>query len=222
MTAFGALVWKDLLMELRSRELVTSMGLVGLLALVIQGVATAGAPQAAEALAPAVLWVTVSFAATLGLARSQALEQEYQAGSAVLLAPVDRSTVYLAKCAAHTVVVAALQVLVVAGASVLVSPEIGRHAALLAPPLLLGAVGFAVVGTLLSALALTTRLREVVLPILLLPIVLPVVIASGAAVAQVLAGARLASLGGPLRFLVAYDVLFLVLGAWLYEYAVEE
>jgi heme exporter protein B len=110
----------------------------------------------------------------------------------------------------------------VAGASVLVSPEIGRHAALLAPPLLLGAVGFAVVGTLLSALALTTRLREVVLPILLLPIVLPVVIASGAAVAQVLAGARLASLGGPLRFLVAYDVLFLVLGAWLYEYAVEE
>lgn len=221
MIVLAVLVWKDLVAELRSRELVTSMGLVAALALVIQGLVLQGAPGVGE-LAPAVLWVTVAFAATLGLARSQALEQEYRAGSGLLLTPVGRMTLFAAKCVANTLLVVALQALVVAGATVLVDREIGSHAASLALPLALGAVGFAAAGTLVSAIALATRLREVLLPILLLPVVLPVVIVSASALAQVLAGAPVRTLTGPLCVLVAFDTIFVVLGSWLYEYVVEE
>ncbi len=216
------LIWKDLVIEARTRELMSSMSLVAFLALVILSLAVGSSPHAAAAATPAILWVTVAFAATLGLARSHALEQERQALQGILLTPIGRSTLYLGKCAANLLLILALQVVVVLAAAVLVNGEVGRRAASLVAPLALGAVGFTAAGTLLGAMTVTTRLREVLLPILLLPVVLPVIIVSLSAVTLVLDGAPAAAFAGPLRFLAAFDVIFVVLGMWLFEYVVEE
>lgn len=222
MRAILALVWKDLVVEARTRELVTSMSLVAFLTLVILSLAVGPSPAAAAAATPAILWVTVAFAATLGLARSHALEQERQALQGILLTPVSRSTLFLGKCAANLVLVLVLQAVVVLAVAVLLNAEAGRRAAQLAAPLVLGAVGFTAAGTLLGAMAVTTRLREVLLPILLLPVVLPVIIVSLSGITMVMEGAPAAALAGPSRFLAAFDVIFLVLGMWLFEYVVEE
>lgn len=221
MRAILALVWKDLVIEARTRELVTSMSLVAFLAVVIMSLAL-GPPAAAADATPAILWVTVAFAATLGLARSHTMEREQQALHGLLLTPVSRSSLYLGKCAANLLLVLVLQTIVVLICAVVVTPEVGRHAALLAVPFILGAVGFTAAGTLLGAMTATTRLREVLLPVLLLPITLPVIIVSLAGITAVLEGAGLRELAPTLGMLAAFDVIFLILGMWFYEYVVQE
>jgi heme exporter protein B len=221
MRAVAALVWKDLAIEWRTRELVTSMALVAFLSIVILGLAT-GQSAAVTAVAAAILWVTVAFAATLGLARAYALEQEHQALQGVLLTPVSRSLLFVAKCASNLILVLVLEAVVVFAAAVFVSPEVGRRAAWLAPPLVLGGLGFTAAGTLLGAMTATTRLREVLLPILLLPVTLPVIIVSLSAIGLALQGAPPAALGGPLGMLAAFDTIFIALGLVLFESVVQE
>jgi len=218
----AALIWKDLVTEARTRELVTSMSLVAFLALVILSLALGASPGLAAAAAPGILWVAVSFAATLGLARSHALEQERQALQGLLLTPVSRSLLYLGKFGANLLLVLILECVVVAAFAVLFGYDLGRRAAWLALPLGLGAVGFAAIGTLLGAMTSATRLREVLLPILLLPVVLPAIMLSLAGIAAVLDGRALADLVRSANMLAAVDVIFVVLGMWLYGYVVEE
>ena len=220
MRAIVLLAWKDLVVEARTRELLSSMSLVAFLTVVILGLAVGAEPRAAAAVTPAILWVTVAFGATLGLARSHAIEQERDALQGILLTPVGRAEVFLGKCAANLVLVVVLQAVVVVAATVFVNPDVGRRVPALAAPLVLGGVGFAAVGTLLGAMTATTRLREVLLPILLLPVVLPVIIVSLAGVGLALGGAGLGPLLGPIKLLTAYDIIFVLLGAWLFEYVV--
>jgi heme exporter protein B len=218
----AALIWKDLVTEARTRELVTSMSLVAFLALVILSLALGASPGPAAAAAPGILWVAVSFAATLGLARSHALEHERSALQGLLLTPVSRSLLYLGKFGANLLLVLILECVVVAAFAVLFAHDLGRRAGWLALPLGLGAVGFAAIGTLLGAMTSATRLREVLLPILLLPVVLPAIMLSLAGIAAVLDGRPLADLVRSSNMLAAVDIIFVVLGMWLYGYVVEE
>jgi heme exporter protein B len=220
MRAAAALVWKDVLAELRTRELVTSMSLVAFLALVVQGVAVGSAPP--PAVTAAILWITVVFAATLGLARAQTLEQDRQAFSGVLLTPVARGTLFLTKAAANLLLTLMVMAVSVLAETVLVNPELGRRAVVVALPLGLGGVGFAATGTLLGAMAAATRLREVLLPILLVPVTLPAIVVSLSGVTSALEGAPFGAVLRPAGFLVAFDVIALVLGVWLFEYVVDE
>ncbi|HLW47648.1 MAG TPA: heme exporter protein CcmB [bacterium] len=220
MRVAAALIWKDVLAELRTRELVTSMSLVAFLALTVQGLAVGGAP--APPVTAAVLWITVVFAATLGLARTQALEHERDAFAGVLLAPVGRGTLFLAKAAANLLLTLLVMAVVVLAETVLVDPALGRRIAVVALPLVLGGAGFAASGTLLGAMASATRLREVLLPILLVPVSLPAIVVSLSGVTAALEGASFGAVLGPVRFLIAFDVIVVVLGVWLFEYVVDE
>ena len=222
MRALAALIWKDLVVEARTRELVTSMSLVAFLALVILNLAIAASPRQVPAAAPAAVWVTVSFAATLGLARAHALEQEGHAIEGLLATPVSRSILYLGKCGANLTVVLALQLVVVVATAVLFPGGFAGHLSWLAPPLVLGALGFTAIGTLLGAMTAATRLREVLLPILLLPTSLPVIVLSLSGMDAVLDGRGLAEILRPLKLLGAVDIIFLMLGIWLFPYVVEE
>jgi heme exporter protein B len=222
MRILAALIWKDLVVEARTRELVTSMSLVAFLTLVILALALGPSPRLAAAAAPAAVWVTVAFAATLGLARAHALEQEGQAFQGLLMTPVDRYILYLGKCGANLAVVLVLQLVVVMATAVLFSGEVGRRLPWLAPPLALGAVGFTAVGTLLGAMTAATRLREVLLPILLLPVALPVIILSLAGITAVLEGRPFTELLRSLKLLGAVDIIFVMLGMVLFAYVVEE
>ena len=220
MRAAAALIWKDVLVELRTRELATSISLVAVLALVVQGLAVGSTPP--PAVVAAILWITVVFAATLGLARSQALEHDRQAFSGVLLAPVGRGTLFLAKAAANLLLILLVMAVVVLAETVLVSADLGRRSTFVALPLAFGGVGFAATGTLLGAMAAATRLREVLLPILLVPVTLPAIVVSLSGVTAALEGAPLAAVLGSAAFLAAFDIIVLVLGVWLFEYVVDE
>lgn len=222
MRILAALIWKDLIVEARTRELVTSMGLVAFLALVIQNLALGPSSRLGTAAAPAVVWVTVSFAATLGLARAHALEQEGQALQGLLMTPVSRSLLYLGKWGANLVVVLVLQTVVVVATAVLFTGDVGRHLTWISLPLVLGAVGFTAIGTLLGAMTSATRLREVLLPIVLLPVALPVIMLSLAGIGAVLDDRGLTELLRSLKLLGAVDIIFAMLGMWLFAYVVEE
>ena len=224
MRAVAILVWKDLVIEARTRELAASMSLVAFLALVIFNLALVGSGRLAPAAAaaPAAVWVTVSFAATLGLARAQALEQEGRAIEGLLVTPVSRSALFLGKCGANLVVVLVLETVVVAATAVLFPGALAGPWPWLALPLLLGALGFTAIGTLLGAMTAATRLREVLLPILLLPVALPVIALSLAGMDAGVDAAGVRLLWGSLKLLLAVDIIFLMLGIWLFPYVVEE
>ena len=222
MRVLAALIWKDLIIEVRTRELLTSMSLVAFLALVILSLAFEPSPAMAVDAAPGLLWVTVAFTAALGLARSHALEQERQAFQGLLLTPVSRSLLFLGKFGENLVFVLVLQLVVVVAFAALFTPEVGRRALWLVPPLALGAVGFTAIGTLLGTMTATTRLREVLLPILLLPVVLPVIILSMAGLNAAIDGGAMGEIQRSLKLLAAVDIIYLVLGMWLFEYVAED
>jgi heme exporter protein B len=222
MRVLSALILKDLIIEVRTRELLTSMSLLAFLALVILSLAFEPSPAMAVSAAPGILWVTLAFTATLGLARSHALEQERQAFQGLLLTPVSRSLLFLGKFGANLVFVVVLQLVVVVAFVVLFSPQLGGRALWLVPPLALGAVGFTAIGTLLGTMTAATRLREVLLPILLLPVVLPVIILSLAGLNAAIDGGAMSQIQRSLKLLAAVDIIYLVLGMWLYEYVAED
>jgi heme exporter protein B len=205
--AFLAQVWtilrNDLALECRRREQLGTMALFALLVLVALTFALDLAAERARAVAPGALWAAYVFAGTLGLGRGAALEREWGTLEGLLLAPVDRGAVYLAKALGNWLLVLAVQAASLPVAAVLFDLPLLRPA--LAPVLALGALGFSAVGTLFAAMAANTGAREVLLPVLLFPVSVPVVIASVRATAGVLDGS---GTGPWLPLLLAFDAIF--------------
>jgi heme exporter protein B len=222
LSVLRALVWKELAVEVRSRESVLAGAVFGLLALVIFSVAFDLRVENAAAVAPGALWMAVSFAGMLALGRAFNRERDRQTLDGLLLAPVDRSAIYLAKVIAGVLVMVAVEVVAVPASIALFTLRVDLLR--LAAGLLLGTLGFAVVGVLFAAMTAHTRAREALLPILLLPVQTPVIIATvkstGAAIA--LPGIDVADPGPWLGLLVAFYLLFMGLGVLLFEYAIGE
>jgi heme exporter protein B len=217
-----AILWKDLLIELRTKETLAALLLLGLLTLLVLVFAFDPTSPLREAAAPGVLWVAVIFAGTLGMNRSLLRERDNDCLHGLLLAPVDRGTIYLAKTGANFLFMLAAQMVLVPVFIFFFNLPMNATIARLAPVLLLGLLGFAAVGTLFAAVSLRTRAREVMLPLLMLPLAAPLLIAGIQASAQLLAGQPLAAVAHWLRLLVAFDVVFLVVGWLAFEYVVEE
>ncbi len=215
MKAVRLLVGKDLLLEWRGREIVSVMGLLALLLAIVLGATRSGADAA-----PSAMWVTYAFGATLGFARTFVIERDHLAG--LLLAPLDRGLIFLTKALANWLGLVVVQVLSLPLLGALFTEAIWRHLPALALPLLLGGIGLAAVGTLLGALVVQARLREALLPILMLPVVLPLVIAAVGATAGILEGLPLRAVGSELRLLLAFDIIFVTASFLLFEYVVEE
>lgn len=209
------LLAKDLRVEWRTRELVGAMALLALLLVVVLA-ALRGEPRAAAV----AMWVTYAFAATLAFARLFALERDHL--TALRLAPVDGGTVVLAKALASWTALAVVQVISLPAFAVLYSETVWRHALRLAPVLGLGGAGLAAAGTLFGGLVTLTRLREALLPVLLLPVALPVLAAATAATAQILDGAPLGAAAPQLQLLGAFAMLFAAASVLLFDHLVEE
>src|SRR5215470_17356976 len=217
-----AILWKDLLIELRTKETLASLLLLGLLTLVVLSFAFDPTSPLRVAAAPGVLWVALIFAGTLGMNRSLLREREHDCLQGLMLAPLDRGTIYLAKTAANFLFTVAAQVVLLPLFVFFFNLPLGSTIARLSPVLLLGLLGFAAVGTLFAAVSLRTRAREVMLPLLMLPLAAPLFLAGIGASAQLLAGQPFAAVGHWLRLLAAFDVVFLVVGWLAFEYVVEE
>ncbi|MBV9131334.1 MAG: heme exporter protein CcmB [Chloroflexi bacterium] len=217
-----ALIWKEALVELRARETVLAGAVFALLVLVIFNFAFDLRVENVAEVAPGVLWVTVTFAGVLSLGRAFARERDRRTLDGLLLAPVDRSALYLAKVAASVASMLVVEVLAVPAFIGLFNVRV--ELPLLVLGLLLGTLGLAGVGTLFAAIAAHTRAREVLLPLLLFPIQVPVILATvkttGAAIQ--IPGVEPPEIGQWLGLLVAFDAIFLSLSVLLFEYAIEE
>jgi heme exporter protein B len=216
-----AILSKDVRIEWRTRESLASVFVLGVLLLVVFSVAHDPEPEAAPALAPAVLWVTFVFTGLLGIQRSFLLERENDCLAGLLSAPLDPASIYAGKLAANVVLLGVVQVVVVPLAGLFLHLDLWPVLPGLAVVLLLGNLGFAALATLFAAVAARMRAREVLLPLLLLPLLVPLLIGSVEATRAVLAGGLAAARDG-LAVLLAFDVVFTMAGWLLFAYVVRD
>lgn len=220
LATMSALVWKDLLAELRSRELLGAMLVFSLLAIVVFNFALDLQVQLQAELSAGVLWVTLAFAGTLGLSRSMAMERERAALEGLLLVPVDRSAIYFGKALANLLFILLVALLMLPLFAALYNVNLFVPGLLLV--ILLGATGYASVGTLLAAMAVQTRTRDVLLPILLFPVVLPLLIAAVQASNGYLQALEPAAITPWLNVLIVYDVIFAAIGLMVFDFVVQD
>ena len=211
------LLWKDLLLEIRTKDLFTGMSLFALVTLVVFNFAFDLRREQAVEAAPGVLWVSIIFAGILGIGRTIAAERDRGTLEGLLLAPIDRGNIYLGKLAANLIFMAIVEILVFILFSALFNLPVLQWQLL--PVAFLGTFGFATVGTLLAGVSANSRARELLLPILLLPIVVPVMIAAVEATANVLSPREFSLPWGSL--LVTFDIIYAVVGIFAFEYILE-
>jgi len=172
--------------------------------------------------APAILWVSFTFAGVLGLSRSFALEKEGNSILGLLLTPTDRSLIFAGKMIGNILFVFIVEAIILPIFVLFFNYNLFGNAVPLLLVILLGTIGFVSVGTLFSAMALNTKLREVLLPILLFPIIIPVIFSSVKLSSAILNGNPLSEVGFPLKILISFDIIFLVVCSIVFEYVVEE
>jgi heme exporter protein B len=217
---FGAVLKKDLRLEARSGESTVALLALSLLVLVVIVFALDVSRVRSFDSAAGALWVALVFSGLLGANRALQAEHENGALRGVLLSPLDPATLYAAKLAAAFIFMAVAE----AGAVVLMvlffNLEFNSTLARLAPILMLGALGFSAVATLLSAATSRTRAGDMLLPMLAVPMFVPALIAGVKASAAALAGAPFSATTDWLKIMLAFDVLFVVAGYLLFEYVV--
>lgn len=216
-----AIVAKDVVAELRTREMFSSMFVFSLLVILIFNFTFDLRAENQRTLAPGVLWVAIAFAGMLGLSRSFIMEKDRGSMEGLLLTPVDRSAIFLGKMLGNVLFITVVEVVILPIFMVLFNLSAG-DLPLVVGVVLLGTIGFAGVGTLFSAMAIHTRAREVLLPVLLFPVVIPVMLAAVKLTAAILDRLPLADVQNWLSLLVAFDLIFMALAFMLFDYVVEE
>ncbi|MFL7890853.1 MAG: heme exporter protein CcmB [Anaerolineales bacterium] len=220
--AMGAVVWKDLSAELRSRELISAMLVFALLVILIFNFALDLDPATRRepTITAGVLWVIFVFAGTLGLNRSMAVEKDRGCMDGLLLAPVDRSAIYFGKVLGNLLFMMMVEIIVLPIYSLLYNVSLFNPGLLLV--ILLGSIGYVAVGTLLAAMAVQARTRDILLPILLFPVVLPVILAAVKASTGFLDGSEMDLIRPWLNLLIVYDIIFSAVAFMVFDYVVEE
>jgi heme exporter protein B len=215
---------KDLLVELRTLETVPAMVLLALVTFVIFHFGVDRNTLQGQ-LAAGILTATLLFAAMLGINRLFVAEREQGGFDAFLLAPVDRSAMLLAKAAALFIFLAVLEVIAVpAFALLLLGPSLGPAIPGISLVLILADVGVAVIGTLVSAIAVHTRARDLIGPVIGLPLLLPALIGTARGIGPLLAGGHAASAppGRWLAILALYDLVFALIAYGVFDFLLED
>ncbi len=216
----AAVFWKDVIAELRTKDIFSAMFVFALLSVIIFQFAFDLRVDNAKQVVPGVLWVAISFSGVLGLNRSFVLEKDKGSLEGLLLTPVDRSAIYFGKMLANLVFMLVVEAFLVPLCMVLFTVPLLTPAVLLI--VLLGTIGFAAVGTIFAALSVNTRAREVLLPILLLPVMVPVLIAGVRATGGLLDGDTLADLSNWVQVLLVFDIMYIAASFMTFDFVVEE
>ncbi len=216
-----AITAKDIRVEMRTRELFSSMFVFALIVSVLFNYTLDLKPTQAHDVAAGLLWIVFAFTGVLGLNRIVVAERDAGTLQALLVAPVDRAALFVGKWLSAVVFILITQAINVPLFALFANLPFANLLALL-PVFVLGTFGFAAIGIMFSAIAANTRMREVLLPILLLPLVLPVLLASIELTASALAGQPLDSQRQWLSLLVAYDIIFIVVGLLTFETITQE
>ncbi|HZJ67789.1 MAG TPA: heme exporter protein CcmB, partial [Kofleriaceae bacterium] len=215
--------WKDLRIELRSREIVYTMAFFGALLVVIFSFAFPRDIRAVRGSVPGMLWVSIAFAGTIGLGRAFDRERENDTMRALLLSPVPRLAVFLGKAVATTVMVLAVAVVCVPLLALFLNAPLFDYPGMLTLSVVLGALGFSVIGSVFAATLLKVRSRDVLLPVILYPLLVPLFVAGTKTTAALIAEfPNFDAAWYWIQFLGIYDAAFLVLSIWVFESLVIE
>ena len=215
-----AILWKDILVETRTKDVLVSVLVFSLLVIVIFNFAIDPTPQTVALVAPGILWVSFTFGGVLGMTRSFALEQDRGSLRGLMLAPVSRDTIFFGKMLASFLFMVVVEAIVFPVFAVLFNLSLAMPG--LVPVALLATLGIVTVGTLFSAMAVNTRAREVMLPLLFFPVVIPALIGAVEASGIVIGGKGWGDMARWLPLLAAFDGIFLVVCPWAFHLVVEE
>ena len=215
------LLWKDLLLELRRRDCLLTMFFFGTLLLFVFHFAFDMTPDQVTELAPALLWLAFLFTGTLGLAQLFQAERDNHCLEALLLSPLDRGALFLAKTGFNLVLMLAVEVVVIPLFWILFNLSGWNLLPQLFLVTLLGTVGFCVLGTITAAITLRARARELLLPLLLFPLMIPVILATIRCMETVLKTASFGDATPWLRLLIGFDVIFLTIGVLIFDWVIE-
>jgi heme exporter protein B len=219
----AAVAGKDLRVELRSREIVYTMAFFAAVLVVVQAFVFPSRPELLQWAAPGMLWVVVMFAGTIGLGRAFDRERENDTMRALLLVPAPRLAVFLGKAAAITVLVLVVAAVCAPLIALFLDVALFAEPVPLLLSLVLGAIGFAVVGTVFAATMLKVRSRDVLLPVVLYPLLVPMFVAGTRVTAEIVKPRPdLDIVWYWTGFLGIFDAVFLVLSLWIFESLVIE
>jgi len=213
---------KDLLIELRTKDSLNAMLFFGIVVLVVFNFALESVRETIRAAVPGVLWVSFAFSGTLGLNRMFASEKENSCLQGLLMLPVDRGIIYLGKTLAVTVFMLITEVVIFVFCLVFFNLEVWREIPYLAMVFVIGTLGFAAVGTLLAAVSVNTRMREVLLPLLLFPVVLPILVNAVEATHIILNSVEYGALRLPLTIMSVFTIVFGTLSYLLFDFVLED
>lgn len=218
----GAVVWKDLVVELRTRERTLSMAAFTVLVGILFNYSIDPTLVDVQDVAAGLIWMTLVFSGMLGIGRTFQLEAEEGAFQGVLMSPMPKDALYLGKVASNFVLLYVVTLLLLAVFGLFFSLDYGQNPGALLLVMALGVLGFVALGTLFSAVSSGTTMGETLLPILLFPLLVPMIIYGVSSTGRLLADRPVAEIAGNVRMLAAFAVVAVAAGAGLFRFVVEE
>jgi heme exporter protein B len=218
----SAIIWKDLLSELRSRDTLMSLFVLGVLVLVIFQFTLNLSPAETRRLAPGMLWTAIVFSSSLGIGRTLVSEREAGCLGALVIAPIDRGSIFIAKLTVNLILLSLFEITLLPVFALMTDVSLIAVLPRLAIVILAGTIGLAAVGTLFALAAAGTRSRETMLPLIALPLEIPLLIAAVQSTEAVLVGTELSGLGAWGNLLFAFDALFVAVGWLTFEFVAVE
>ena len=218
----GAIIWKDFVSELRTKEMVLFMCLFSFLILIIFNFAFGSSIRFDSGMIAGILWVAFVFSGLTGLGRAFSMERDRGTFQGLILCPVSPWTIFLAKLIGVFLFTAAMEIITIFIFSILYNTTVLPFLVPLGVIIFLGTLGFTAVGTIFSAISATAKTRDVLLSILFFPISVPVIIASVKATGIILNGQSFQEVFPWLKILVAFDLIFLLVSYLTFEHIMEE
>jgi heme exporter protein B len=218
----GAVVWKDLVIELRSRQRIVAMASFTVLVGVLFSYSLDTTLVRPQNVAAGLIWMTVVFAGMLGVGRTFQLEAEDGAFHGVLTSPIPKDALYLGKVVSNYVLVMLIVLLVIGVFGLFFNLDYGQQPLAAILVVALGALGFVALTTLFAAVSSATTMGETLLPVLLFPLLVPMIIYGTQATGALLAGRPFSAVDSSVRMLGVFTLVALLAGAVLFRHVVEE
>ena len=215
------MVWKDLLVERRSKETLNALAFFSLLLLFVFQFALGPDRERLAGVLPGLLWLGFVLAGLLGLGRTFIAERENDCWEGLLLAPGDKSAIYVGKLAGNLLLMLAVEAMLLVLFAVFFNLDLAGVLPALGLVVVLGTLGLAAVGTLFAAMTANLRARELLFPVLLLPVQVPVLLATVKATEAVLAGEPLGAVAHWLQLLAAADAVYVTAGLLTFDFVLE-
>ena len=218
----AAIVWKDFVTELKTRELLSAMFIFALLVILIFIFSINLSIVKASEVGPGILWVAFLFAGTIGLNRSFMLEKENGCLMGLMLVPADRTTIYFGKLISNLIFLSIMELFILPLFMIFFNIDLFSHLGPLLVVVFLGTLGFCALGTLLSSLSANLKTREIMLPILLYPLLIPIIIGAVRMTGQILDGTELADMMKWIGLTASFDIIYIGVSIMTIDHILEE